>query len=113
MPLGFTWRGELLSDAVDKVIAEELGLPFETQELNLADETEAHLWVIDKTLENPELNPFQKIRRHLARKDLLLKLGRERMAKGGEGSSEMSNLEPHDTRGADRQGQCQFGGTGP
>ncbi|MEI8196114.1 MAG: hypothetical protein WCI73_09415, partial [Phycisphaerae bacterium] len=61
VPPGILWQGRLLSDAVDKQIAAKLGLPFETRDIDLANEEEAQLWVIEHTLEMPELNTFQKV----------------------------------------------------
>jgi len=98
VPPGILWQGVMLSDAVDGKIAVELGLPFETREIALADEEDARLWVLERALETPEINAFQKIRRHLQRKDLLLNQGRERMAAGGKGLSQMTDLPSHDTR---------------
>ena len=98
VPAGMVWRGLLLTDAVDRVIAEKLGLPFHTTELPLADLVDAKLWVLEHALENPQLNPFQRIRVQLQRKSLLEDAGRERMAAGGKGLTEVPNLPPHNTR---------------
>ena len=99
VPPGVLWRGILLSDTADQQIALDLGFPFETREIALADEDEARLWIVEKALEAPELNTFQRVRIHLNREDLLLKRGRERMASAAKGLSEMTNpAAPHDTR---------------
>jgi len=98
VPPGIVWRGMMLSDAVDQEIAAELALPFETREIPLADEAQAKLWILERVLENPHLNAFQRIRANLQHKALLLEQGREHMAAGGQGLSEMTNPEPHNTR---------------
>lgn len=103
-PPGFTWRGIVLSDAVDGTIAAELGLPFETRELAFTEESDAKLWILERALENPQLNPFQRIRVQLQRKDLLQDVGRQRMSAAAKGLSEITNLPDslpaHDTRAA-------------
>ena len=99
VPPGITWRDVLLSDAADQEIAAELALPFETREIPLADEAQAKLWILERILENPCLNAFQRIRANLQHKALLLEQGREHMAAGRQGLTEMSNPPvPHNTR---------------
>ena len=104
VPPGIIWRGILLSDVVDETIARELGLPFETRELAFTEESDAKLWILERALENPQLNPFQRIRVQLQRKDLLQDVGRQRMSIAAQGLSEITNppdpLPAHDTRAA-------------
>ncbi len=98
IPLGITWQGILLSDRVDQEIAAQLQLPFEIREINLRDENEARLWILERVLENPHLNAFQRVRANLQRKTLLLAQGRQRMATAGQGLTEVSNPKSHNTR---------------
>jgi N6-adenosine-specific RNA methylase IME4 len=104
VPSGITWRGIVLSDAVDETIAGELGLPFEIRDLTFPEESDAMLWILERALENPQLNPFQRIRVQLQRKELLQDVGRQRMSAAAKGLSEMTNpsdsLPAHDTRAA-------------
>ena len=102
VPPGVVWHGILLSDTADQQIAAELAFAFEMREIALAEEDEARLWIIERALEMPELNTFQRVRSHLQRKTLLLKCGRERMSAAAKGLSEMTNpsdsIPAHDTR---------------
>jgi len=98
VPPGTMWRGVLLSDVADSEIATELGLSFETREISLTTEGEAKLWILERVLENPHLNAFQRIRANLQHKALLLEQGRAHMAAEKPGLTEMSNPNPHNTR---------------
>ncbi|MEI8197898.1 MAG: hypothetical protein WCI73_18540, partial [Phycisphaerae bacterium] len=94
------WEGRLLSDAIDEQIAAKLGLPFETRTIDLADEDEAKLWIVERILEVPDLNTFQRVRGHLQHKSLLVKYGRTRMVAAAQGLSLITNPPaPHDSRG--------------